>query len=223
MLVISVFAVLAIGSKAEAATQRTGRAPDPAALNTSVDAARLFPYLGRFLNVPASDRASFTLAYYLRQNGVLATNVDGRLYDRLGQVAIRAGADGRLTPLPSRDQLSRRPRITFALPERTRLTTEMELEPTARAATEMDAVQLAGSVRQAGAVLRRFTGVLSFMVPRIRRVIFTGPVSGIAVARDGHEVRLASVRDGLVFDPSLLPTAATLRFASTPTKVVLSD
>jgi hypothetical protein len=102
-----------------------------------------------------------------------------------------------------------------------KLNVSMELEATARPATEMSAADMAAAVDQANRGIRRAAGVVRFAVPKMAGVQFENAGSGEVVMTDGKRAALPVIRGHPTFMPTSFPAARTLVFARTPSRLLI--
>ena len=191
------------------------------AAGKSVEVAKAFPYLENYWKLPPKDRSRFVLAYYLKRDGRPASGLNGVIVSGGTRTPLRIGADGRVAPLPTLTQIRAKAKLEFDVPESTKFNMSMVIEPLARPAAEMNAADLALTVAQAARGARKVAGLMGLAMPPIDAVLFKGVASGTVVHADGRTAALPR-RDGLVvFQPSALKTAKTLRFPKAPSQLVL--
>jgi uncharacterized protein (DUF2342 family) len=104
---------------------------------------------------------------------------------------INAGAFERL---PTLAQLEAGAKLSFDVPEDTKLGTAMNFGTQLKPATEYDAKELTATVTEANAVIGKAAGPLAMMAPKMSGVAFPGAESGVAVFADGHTQPLPQKR-----------------------------
>ena len=97
---------------------------------------------------------------------------------------------------------------------------ELQIQPLANPALEMQASELTTAIYQSNAAIRRFAGLLGFAAPHMARIAFAGASGGSAVLADGKRVDLPLGRNGeFYYDPELLKNVRTLRFDRPPQRM----
>lgn len=195
--------------------------PAFAAAGKSVEVSKAFPYLENYWKLPAAERSRFVLAYYLSREGKPAAGLRGEIVQGSTRTPFQVGAGGRVTTLPTLAQIRAGAKLEFDVPASTEFRMIMAMEPRARPAAEMDAVELAACVAQASKSARKVAGVMGLAMPPINAVLFKGIASGTAILADGRALVLPKAKGMPVFEPSRLKTARTLRFPKAPAQLQL--
>lgn len=220
-LIIAVFAA-SCGLSTFAIVQA---APDPArqaaAPLKSVEVGRVFPYLDKYLSLPAAERSHFKLSYSVRVEG---RPIEGQAWIQHGlrRVEVPIGPGGRVERLPSLAEIQAKDRIVFDLPATTKMSVSLSPELATTPGTEVSASDVLAGIEQANAAIHRFAGVLGFAAPHITRAVFIGASSGTAVDAQGRLVPLPTDEHGATyFDPAKTKNARSLRFAKAPSRAAL--
>ena len=191
------------------------------AAGKSVEVGKAFPYLENYWKLPAAERSRFITAYYLKRDGKAASGLTGTIVQGATRTPFRVGAGGRVATLPTLAQIRAKAMLEFDVPESTKFNMSMVIEPTARPAAEMNAAELAAAVTQSSKGARKVAGLMGLAMPAITAVLFKGVASGTAVHADGRTTALPTVKGMVVFEPSKLKTAKTLRFPKVPAQLLL--
>jgi hypothetical protein len=217
--VLAAGVVLALGAPA-ASDPALAQAKPPAAKQAAIK--KTFPYLDAYYKIPATERSRFALAYTLqREGGGPPPKVRVWLHQGTAKTEIPVAADGRILSLPTLAQLNSAATISVEKSVQVPLGLSMGLEATARPAREMSAGEIAAAVEQANRGIKRAAGVVRFMVPTLGSAGFVGAGSGEVVMADGRRAPLPVTGDTPRFEPAAWPTARTLIFARTPTRIGL--
>lgn len=165
-----------------------------------------FPFLDRYLALPAPARDGFALDYRLRAD-------DGgglpqlTILDGARRIPVRVDGTGRVE-VPTDPALLRRARIAASGP-RARLT--LNVVPTLPLQARIAMSAIANSVDDYEAA-RRSAGPMALAAPRLRGVVFPGVASAQAQFPNGRRVALPQDGDG---DVVVRPADPELRGADT--------
>ena len=184
----------------------------------TVAARQVFPFLDRYLGLPAAQRSRFRLAYYLRRGNAAAGGLNGWYVVGETRTPMRTGADGRVSLLPSLSQW-REAQLELDAPEDAAFSVNMEIQPSLAPAATMAAAPLAEAVEQAQAAVRRAAGMMSFAAPRLTRVSMVGGGSGQVVLAGGREATLPLADGHPAFAPARHPQARTISCARAPARL----
>lgn len=189
----------------------------------SREIGKAFPYLEAYLELPPAERSRFSLAYYLGRDGQPAEGMKVWLADGAAKTPLTVGARGRVERLPTLAQLrSESARVVFDVPDKAKLSLNLQVEPNVCLAPEMDAVELALAVAQAAKGARKAAGLVGFAVPKFDKVVFVRGGGGQAVFADGRVRALPVEKGAAVFEPAALKGAVKLRFAATPERMLIA-
>ena len=184
----------------------------------TVAARQVFPFLDRYLALPAAQRTRFRTAYYLRREGAPAAGLRGWFVVGQARTPMRTNSEGRVSPLPTLAQW-RDGELELDAPADSTFSVNMEIEPSLAPAASMPAAPLAEAVEQAQAAVRRMAGLLRFAAPRFTRVMLVGAGSGRVVLADGREAVLPTGGAHPAFAPARHPSARTIVCARAPARL----
>jgi hypothetical protein len=187
-----------------------------AAADKLVDPKKVFSYLDAYLRLPAAERSRFKLNYYLHI-GPQPLTAPVWLVEGAKRTPIPLRADGRVERLPTPAQLDGA-KLQFGVEEGTKLGCTVGIETMAPPAAEMDAREVAASLVQAAAGVRKAAGIMAMAMPKLTQVSFPGAPSGDVVMADGKRAPLPLLKGVPSFNPSDFPGARTLRFPKAPLK-----
>lgn len=207
------FAVLASGP-ALVAQPAPGKKPP-------IAAAKLFPYLDRYLKLSPSERSLFAPAYFLKRDGVPARDVKIWLLEGTSRGQIPIDSDGRIEQLPTTAQLGSA-KVQLDAPVGAKFTMSLKSSSSLRPSTEMSAAELARSVRQADVGMHKAAGLMAIAVPKLDRVIFTGGAGGQAVMSNGSTAPLPGGAAPYA-DLTLLAKATSVKFTRRPTFLEIDE
>ncbi len=190
----------------------------------SVPADKVFVYLDRFLKVPAQERSRMRLGYVLRSDGKPLGGVKVVLVESNGATTpLPLGPDGEFDRLPTLAQLNSKARLVF-LPADKKFGVSMGPMPVLKLAQDYDARELALTVSESNAAMRKAAGPgLSLMVPKLPGIGFVGAQGGQIVYGDGRTEALPIVGGAPVFYPEAHKGAARVKLSRTPARVVFDD
>ncbi len=215
-------ALAAAGCLASPAVAVAQSRPAAEAAPRAVRTSEVFPYLERYYGIPAAERTAFRLAYRLQVNDRPFTGRGWYLDAQNGRTPIAFAPDGTVRNLPTAAMLrDRNHRFQLDVPSGSRFSMGLELQPTAAPAQEMPAAQITQSITQANAGIRRAAGLLRVAVPTMGRATFPGARTGEAVTADRRATPLPLVNGAPAFTPAEMPQARTLRFAQTPSRILI--
>ena len=213
---LSSFVPAVAGQKLPPVTTQNGVSTQSAA------AADAFPGLKGFLNLPASERSQISVYYTARIKNADPSQVHITLVDGGRSQTLNVARDGRITPLPTREQLNSGARITISGPATGTYAMRIHVYSTQSAGRSYDAAGLALGVRQGNAAMGKIAGALSMLLKKLDRVYFVGGGSG-TVLIDGQERPLPRT-DGSgeypsgtpYFQPSAFPGATKITLSNAP-------
>lgn len=217
---IAALAIIAVPTFSHAQPRPPAATSAPA---RTTPVSEIFPYLDRYLGIPAAERSAFRLVYRLRTNGQPFTGRGWYLDPANRRTAIDVAADGTIRNPPNLAMLrDRNHRVQLDVPSGSRFAMNLEIRPNVAPAAEMSATALAASLAQANAGIRRAAGIARFAVPTMTRIVFNGARGGVAVLADGTSAPLPMVENSPSFTPSAMPTARTIRFERAPERVQIA-
>ena len=189
--------------------------------SVTVDAARLFPMLGAYFNLPESDRSGFQLIYRFRLQGSDQPPPIKLFYLRgSDQTPVTVNAEGWIEQLPTREDIKARTRMLMQGPEGLKVMEDINVISTLPPRPQYAAAELSAGLDQVNRSAHRAAGLMSFVVPHFSKAIFVGAGSGTAVTPDGHAIPLPMSKDGPAFDPARLANARAIWLTHPPARVV---
>ncbi len=187
-------------------------------------AAKAFPYLEKFLKVPAGERARVRLGYTLSLNDKPLANLKATLIEANGvRTPLPVNASGAFERLPTLAQLEAGAKLSLDLPEDAKVGTSMNFGTQLYPAIEYDARDLTATVTEANAVIGKAAGPLSMMVPKMTGIAFVKAAGGVAVFADGHTQPLPLIKETPYFRPEDFKGAVRVKLTKSPTKVGFYD
>lgn len=192
--------------------------PALAQARKTVATRRVFPFLDRYLALPAAQRTRFRTAYYLRREGAPAAGLRGWFVVGQARTPMRTNGDGRVSPLPTLAQW-RDGELELDAPADSTFSVSMEIEPSLAPAASMPAAPLAEAIEQAQAAVRRVAGVMRFAAPRLTRVSMVGVGSAQVVLAGGRQATLPLAGGHPAFAPARHPQARTITCARAPARL----
>ena len=187
-------------------------------------AAKAFPYLERFLKVPAGERTRVRLGYALSLDDKPLANLKATLIDANGaRTPLPVNASGAFERLPTLAQLEGGARLSLDLPEDAKVGTTMNFGTQLSPATEYDARDLTATVTEANTVIGKAAGPLSMVAPKMTGISFVKAASGVAIFADGHTQPLPQIKETPYFRPEDFKGAVRVKLTKSPTKVGFYD
>jgi hypothetical protein len=187
----------------------------------TIPAGKLLPYLEAYLKLPVRERSLFNLAYYAMAGGQPARNVRLTLLHGGRRAPMAIGDDGRISGLPSLQQLQSGAQVEGDAPDGLKLSVALGIEPALRPAATLPAPELAAAITQAAAGAKKAAGVARMFVPKLEAVAFRGATFGEVVRQDGSRARLPMAERGPSFAPAQWPGAREIRLDRTPSAIFI--
>jgi hypothetical protein len=182
-----------------------------------------------YLNLPVAQRNLFNVYYIVRIKNAAPGTVTAELLDQGKVSPIHFASDGRVSPLPTRDQLNRGAKVVFHAPKQASYAMKVRVFSTQPIARDYDAAGLAAGVRQANTALTHIAGIMAMAVPKLDRVYFPGGVGGTVRMSDGKEMPLPKALAGddypagtPYFVPAKMPSAAHITLTKAPEAAMLA-
>ena len=168
--------------------------PAPTTLNgittQNASASDAFPGLKGFLNMPSADRSQINVYYVLRIKHADPAAVHITMTYQGRTTPLNLQMDGRITPLPTRDQLNGGATVSISGPQSANVAMKLHVFSTQSNGKTYDAGGLSTGIKQANAAMGKIAGALALMLPKLDRVYFIGGGNGIAQLANGQTVKL---------------------------------
>ena len=177
----AVLALTLVSSPLMAQTSANGITTQEAA------ASDAFPGLKGFLNLPAADRSQINIYYAARIKRADMSAVKITLTHNGQSLPLHVGADGRITPLPTREQLNGGAKITISGPASGSYAMKLHVFSTQPNGKIYDAASLATGIKQGNSAMSKIAGPLALMLPKLDRVYFVGGGNGEAEFANGQQ------------------------------------
>ena len=191
-------------------------------------ASDAFPGLQKFLNLPAAERSQVNVYYNLRIKHCDASQVQATLNAAGKSVPLSIARDGRVTPLPTRDQLNNGATLTMTMPQTCTIGPKIKVYSTQPAGRAFDAAGLSQGIRQGNSAMSKIAGALAVTLKKLDRVYFVGSNDG-TVEVNGQAKPLPKTTAGgeyptgtPFFVPSDMPGATKITL-NRPASVALFD
>jgi len=197
-------------------------------LTTDTRPASDIPFLQDFLNLSPAERSQIDVYFMVKIKHGDPSLTRITLNDRGNSVPIHIGPDGRLSPMPTREQVNDGATLTVTYQEGAGIAFKSNTFSPLQPSTTYDARSLALGLRQGNNIVKKVAGVLSLAVPPLDRVFFVGGGSG-TVEIDGKTVPLPQnqTKDKYpngtpYFVPADMPGATRIHLSQTP-KIAMFD
>ncbi len=185
--------------------------PDPA--------AKIFPYLEKFLKIPTGERSRVRLTYAVLQDGKPIPNLKGTLIEKGGaRWPLTFNGEGYFERLPTLAQLEGA-LVDFDLPDTSKVTLMMDFAPALKPATQYDVKELTVVVAEGNTVIGKAAGPLGMLAPKMTGVRFPKAEGGVAVFADGHSQPLPQMKDTPYFRLDDFKGAVQVKLTKSPTRV----
>lgn len=185
-------------------------------------ASDAFPGLKGFLNLPAADRSQINLYYAARIKRADPAAVKIILTHNGQSQPLHIGADGRITPLPTREQLNGGAKIKISGPASGSYAMKLHVFSTQPNGKTYDAGGLTTGIKQGNSAMSKIAGPLALMLPKLDRVYFVGGGNGEAEFAGGQKKPLPKTTSSgeypagtPYFVPSQMNGATRLHFSNT--------
>lgn len=199
----------------------------------TVSVDKLFPFLGNYYALPASERTEFHLAYRLIVQGAKIDQIRLAMQNGAGTVLIAPDQTNHLAPLPTPEALKSHAALTCTRPDGAKLQIQFDMVPNQVPAQSMNAKDLALAVAQASAGAKKAAGLLAMAVPVFDRIEFEGVTAGEVAMADGTAKKLpftAATVDGnggrhpaqVHFVPGDWPGAVSVHLDAIPSAVLIA-
>lgn len=199
-------------------------AATPALAEKIGPAAKAFPYLERFLKVPAAERSRVRLGYALSRDGKPLPNLKAVLIEPGGaRTPLPVTAEGVFERLPTLAQLEAGAQLSLDLPADAKVGTSLNFGTQFKPALEYEVRELAATVTEANTVIGKAAGPLSALAPKMTGIAFAKAGSGVAVFADGRTQPLPMVKETPYFKPEDFKGAVRVKLAKAPTRVGFYD
>ncbi|WP_031235210.1 hypothetical protein [Asticcacaulis sp. AC402] len=147
-------------------------------INQTGKASEALPGLQKFLNLPADERSQVSVYYNLRIKNCDTSKVTATLNAGGKETPLRIAADGRITPLPNRDQLNGGATITMNMPKTCTIGPKIKVHSTQPAGKSYDAAGLALGIKQGNGAMSKIAGAMALALKKLDRVYFVGGGDG---------------------------------------------
>ncbi len=153
-------------------------------------ASDLFPGLKAFLNLPAASRSQVDVYYTLRIKHCDASLVRIIMTDKGRAIPLRLLADGRVTPMPTREQMNAGATVSTVRPQACGVAPKIKVFSPQPDGKVYDAVGLATGIKQGNTAMGKIAGVMAFSLAKLDRVYFIGGGDGVAIMANGQQKAL---------------------------------
>ena len=141
-------------------------------------ASDAFIGLRDYFNMPESERSQFNVYYTIRIKHADPSLVHVTLTDGSKTSDVHILADGKISPLPTRDELNRGAFITISGPQEAGIAMKLHVYSTQPPGQDYDAAGLSQGIQQSNGAMNRFAGVLAMALKKLDRVYFVGANGG---------------------------------------------
>jgi hypothetical protein len=136
------------------------------------------PGLQGFLHLPPSQRSQFDIYYAVKIKHASTEGIKLTLNDHGREIPLHMGPDGRISPMPTREQVDSGDTLTVVYPKDGSEALKLRVFSTQPNGREYDAQGLALGINQANRAMAKVGGILVLALPRLDRVYFVGSHSG---------------------------------------------
>jgi hypothetical protein len=155
------------------------------------------PGLQGFLHLPPSQRSQFDIYYAVKIKHASTEGIKLTLNDHGREIPLHMGPDGRISPMPTREQVDSGATLTVVYPREGSEALKLKVYSTQPNGREYDAQGLALGINQANRAMAKIGGILVLALPRLDRVYFVGSHSGTLEANgQSQDLPTLSQNDG---------------------------
>jgi hypothetical protein len=158
----------------------------PAGMITDTRKLTELPGLQGFLNLAPSEKSQFDIFYAVKIKHAPTDGVTLTLNDHGQEIPIHMARDGRISPMPTREQVNSGDTLTVVYPQAASEALRLRVFSTQPNGREYDAQGLVLGINQANHAMAKVGGVLVLAVPRLDRVYFIGSTSGTLETTGGQ-------------------------------------
>lgn len=230
MIVASTLALsasLAISAHAFAADNLSPPVTQNGVTTQSAAASEAFPGLKTYVNLPAAERSQFNIYYIVRIKHADPSQVKITLTDNGRSQPLSILADGRISPLPTRDQLNNGAKISISGPTTGTYAMKIRVYSPQPAGRTYDAAGLALGVKQGNSAMSKAAGAASFLLKKLDRVYFIGGGNGTIEVNGKAQALPRTAANGEYpagtpyFVPAQMQGATRITLTATPSIVML--
>ena len=172
-------AIAVIGMAALSALPLTAGAADlPDGMTSDTRKISDLPGLQGFVNLPPSEKSQFDIFYAIRIKHASTTGIRLTLNDRGRELPLHMGPDGRISPMPTREQVNGGATLTVVYPKEASEALKLKVFSTQPNGRDYDAQGLGLGISQANRAMAKVGGILVLALPKLDRVYFVGSNSG---------------------------------------------
>lgn len=197
-------------------------APAHAAMKTETQKVSGLPGIGGYYKLTPAEKSQFAIFYAVKIKHASLTDATAFIDDNGRHIPIRFGANGRIEPMPTREQVANGATLSVTYPADANVAMKVRVYSTQSLGHTYDAAGLAIGVKQANKAMTKIGGLLVAALPRLDRLYFIGAGSGTFEA-DGKSFALPIFKgDNEVpsgtpyFVPAQYPAATKIHLTNVP-------
>ncbi len=197
----------------------------PDGMTTDTRKVSELPGLQGFLNLPAADKSQFDIFYAVKIKHASTDGIKLTLNDHGREVPLRMGPDGRISPMPTREQVNGGATLTVVYPKEASEALKLRVFSTQPAGHDYDAQGLNLGISQANRAMAKIGGILVAALPKLDRVYFVGARSGtiddqpLPLFRGDNEVPAGTP----YYVPSDTPNGAKIHLSNAPSIALFAN
>ncbi len=173
-LAIAAFGVASLGALPVAVSA----ADVPAGMTEDTRKISDLPGLQGFLHLAPSEKSQFDIYYAVKIKHAPTTGITLTMNDHGREIPMRMAPDGRISPMPTREQVDGGATLTVVYPQQASEALKLRVFSTQPAGRDYDAQGLALGITQANRAMAKVGGILVLALPKLDRVYFVGSHSG---------------------------------------------
>ncbi len=229
MFALKTLAAFAAASALMGAVPALAQGDLPPGMTTDTQKVSDLPGLVGFYKLAPSEHSQFGVYYAVKIKHASMAGSSAVINDGSHQVPVHLGADGRIEPTPTREQVENGATITVVYPAAASKALKLRVFSTQPAGHDYDAQGLGLGIRQANSAMGKIGGILVMALPRLDRVYFIGAGSGTVDAGGQSQPLPKFQGDNEVpagtpyFVPSQSPNATKIHLSGTPSLALFAN
>lgn len=180
------------------------------------------PGLQGFLNLPLSQKSQFDIYYAVKIKHASTEGIRLTLNDHGREIPLHMGPDGRISPMPTREQVNSGDTLTVVYPQEASEALKLKVYSTQPNGREYDAQGLSLGINQANRAMAKVGGILVLALQRLDRVYFIGSRSGTLEANGQTQTLPIFEGDNEIpagtpyYVPSQMPDGVKIHLSNAP-------
>ena len=150
----------------------------PAGMTVDTRKISDLPGLQGFVNLAPGEKSQFDIYYAIKIKHASTDGITLMLNDQGREIPLHMGPDGRIWPMPTREQVNGGATLTVVYPQDASEALKLKVFSTQPAGRDYDPQGLGLGINQANRAMAKVGGILVLALPKLDRVYFIGASSG---------------------------------------------